>query len=205
MKEFSDSDPTPPIFSVSCHHTQAEEERYEAQVAHHPELIRRLVADLRKRQPAPPPPDPFHKPETAWTRNAKIYFRWLKNRVPRSRYQALVSAYEQFLLDDWLTLPACRRLSLPPLPHRLLPQEADLPTPRTGGRRPSSENQKRDALIAELKQARADAFTICKKLDLRRYPVPDRWRAEKIDTWKGAYRRKSQNVHKLFSTVAPKR
>lgn len=194
-------------------HSQNEEQRwaspeFQAETRRWKHLLRTLDAQLRDRTrlnpgPYPPWPDTY---ENRRIYEVKQHFDRLKRRVSPREYFNQVSLWEQ-ANREFLDQPPCLRdRGFPLIPAQVpdLLKPTNLTVPRTGGRRRSRKIQERNVRIAELRKAGNDASAICRLLDAKGWAVPDNWRREGVATWRQAYRRKTDHVHKLFSTIAPK-
>jgi len=164
-----------------------------------------LIAKLWKKRPPDPGPYPPYPPSTENKQSHMIkqYFSIIKPRLPQNRYLYYVDLWTQAnraILQDPCQLSRHGSL-LPLIPMSVpgLPDPNDLSTPRTGGLRKSPLNQKRDALIQELKQQRLDDRRICKKLEQHHIPLPDSWKQQGASTWGEAHRKLKSRVQTFLS------
>lgn len=215
LEKLAASSPQPLLPCGHYPHRPEDEQRwtspvFKAETQRQRELFQRLIEKLKRKgklDPGPYPPYPSTY-ETGRIYEVKQHFALLKRRLSRSAYLEQVARYEQ-ALRDFLTLPPCRRenRAIPLLPSRILGllQPADLPTPRTGVRRPSKAIRNRNARIAELKQTGTNYRVICEFLDEDKFPVPPSWRRKDYQTWKQACKNIPGLVQALFSKITTKR
>lgn len=190
---------------LPCGHTPDTKLSAEDKTRPHLELVDALIAALKKGKLTPSSPlIPTYQTERISI--VKNYFRYLKKRVQKKHYLDQVRLYEQ-ANRVCFDLPACCRQSMPLLPDQVpgLLREADLSTPRSGGRPTSQKTQERNARIAELKRARHNYRAICRVLHEEKWPVPSNWHSDDVRTWRQAATMKRDNVQSLFSKAASQR
>ncbi len=194
-------------------HSQDEEQRwaspeFEAETQRRKGLLQTLVTELKKKGrldpgPYPPYPDTY---ETRRIYEVKQHFAYLKKRLPRPKYLKQIAIYQRSF-RDFLAQPPCRRdQGVPLLPSKIpgLLQPSEIPTPRTGGLRPSQAIRQRNARITELVREGNSNQAICATLDREKCSVSSNWRKQSIQTWRQAYRHKRDSVHSLISKIATK-
>jgi hypothetical protein len=200
-------------------HSESEERywaspEFEALVKRQKKLCEGLFHELKKTGKlnlGPFPPVPYTY-ETLRIYETKQHFDLLKKRLPRPKYLKQVAVYERAHRAHF-NLPPCQRggglsgETLPLIPAQVpgLLQPSDLPTPRTGGRRPSRGVLERNARIAELKRAGQSHRQICSILDQEHYAVPASWRKQGVQTWRQGYARIQDRVHSLISKASTKK
>jgi len=175
--------------------------------------LTQLITAIRgKRALSPGRYPPFPRTsENEREHEVRQYFRTLKRQLGprlRSEYLAYVDRFEA-ANHYFLGLRPCRRegkiMPLHPSEIDGLLRPEELTTPRTGGRRPSSTVQERNALIRELRPTNKDR-EVCRILDDRKVPIDNKsWRRQDITTWRQAFASKKNAVQVLFSRIAPKR
>ncbi len=170
-----------------------------------------LIAKLRKKGPLDPGPYPPYPPsnENKQSYMIKQYFSIIKRRLPQNRYLYYVDLWTQanrgILQDPCQFSRHASLLPLIPMSVPGLPHTNDLLTPRPGGRRKSPLDQKRDALIQELKQQGLDDRSTCKTLHQRHIPFPDSWKQQGATTWEEAYVKLKSRVQTFLSKRGTKR
>src|SRR5207247_4636780 len=127
-------------------HSEAEEQRwislaFDAETQRQRALCEKLLDDLRKKKVDPGPYRPYPNTyEGQRIYDIRQHFALLQRRLRQEKYLAQVEHYER-ALNEILAQPPCRRdlVGVPLVPSRVpgILRQADLATPRTGGRRQS--------------------------------------------------------------------